>query len=125
TNFASNLPLALNPNGGNVGVGVTAPSAKFHIGGTAGTDGIMFPDGTLQTTAATPMLTADRTYYVRTDGSDANSGLANTAGGAFLTIQKAIQVAAGINNNGFTITIQLANGTYNSGGSIRGPWIGN
>jgi hypothetical protein len=37
---------------GNVGVGTTSPAAKLHIGGTAGVDGLMFPDGTLQTTAA-------------------------------------------------------------------------
>jgi hypothetical protein len=36
---------------GNVGIGSTSPAAKLHIGGTPGTDGIMFPDGTLQTTA--------------------------------------------------------------------------
>jgi len=36
---------------GNVGIGTTTPSAKLEIGGTAGTDGIKFPDGTLQTTA--------------------------------------------------------------------------
>ena len=36
---------------GKVGIGITAPQAKLHIGGTSGTDGIMFPDGTLQTTA--------------------------------------------------------------------------
>jgi hypothetical protein len=37
---------------GRVGIGTTgAPAARLHIGGTAGTDGIMFPDGTLQTTA--------------------------------------------------------------------------
>ena len=35
----------------NVGIGTTSPSAKLHIGGTAGTDGLMFPDGTLQKTA--------------------------------------------------------------------------
>jgi hypothetical protein len=35
-----------------VGIGTTTPTAKLHIGGTAGTDGIRFPDGTLQTTAA-------------------------------------------------------------------------
>ena len=44
------------PNGlivdqGNVGIGTTEPGAKLHVGGTPGTDGIMFPDGTLQTTA--------------------------------------------------------------------------
>jgi hypothetical protein len=37
---------------GNLGIGTTNPQAKLHIGGTAGTDGIMFPNGTLQTTAA-------------------------------------------------------------------------
>jgi hypothetical protein len=38
-------------NQGNVGIGITTPSAKLTIGGTAGVDGIKFPDGTLQTTA--------------------------------------------------------------------------
>ena len=37
---------------GNVGIGTTSPTAKLHISGTAGVDGIKFPDGTLQTTAA-------------------------------------------------------------------------
>ena len=36
----------------DVGIGTTAPGAKLHVAGTAGTDGIMFPDGTLQKTAA-------------------------------------------------------------------------
>ncbi|MDD5197739.1 MAG: hypothetical protein PHN60_02670 [Candidatus Gracilibacteria bacterium] len=30
-NWASNFPLALNPNGGNVGIGTTNPSAALHI----------------------------------------------------------------------------------------------
>ena len=36
---------------GDVGIGLNSPSAKLHIGGVAGVDGIMFPDGTLQKTA--------------------------------------------------------------------------
>jgi hypothetical protein len=37
-------------NNGYVGIGTT-PTAKLHVGGTAGVDGIRFPDGTLQTSA--------------------------------------------------------------------------
>ncbi len=36
---------------GRVGIGVTAPTDRLHLGGTPGTDGIRFPDGTQQTTA--------------------------------------------------------------------------
>jgi hypothetical protein len=37
---------------GKVGIGTMNPQAQLHVGGTAGSDGIMFPDGTVQTTAA-------------------------------------------------------------------------
>ncbi len=36
---------------GNVGIGTDTPGAKLHVGGISGTDGIMFPDGTLQSSA--------------------------------------------------------------------------
>lgn len=58
-------------------------------------------------------LTADRTYYVRTNGSDANDGLSNTAGGAFLTIQRAVDaVCDGLDCAGHSVVIQVADGTY-------------
>ena len=64
-------------------------------------------------------LSADRTYYVRTDGSDSNSGLVNTAGGAFLTIQKAVTVVTTkLNLRGYKATIQLGDGTYTVSSTI-------
>ena len=62
-------------------------------------------------------LTANRTYFVRTDGNDANTGLINNSGGAFLTIPKAIDVASSLDSTIYTPTIQLADGTYSAGSS--------
>ena len=39
-------------DGGNVGIGTGAPMAKLHVHGTAGTDGIRFPDSTVQVSSA-------------------------------------------------------------------------
>jgi hypothetical protein len=74
--------------------------------------------------SAREKLTANRTYYVRSDGSDSNSGLANTAGGAFLTIQKAIDVAYSLDLGGYGVTVQVGDGTYTGGLKLYGPLIG-
>lgn len=55
-------------------------------------------------------LRAPRTYYVATTGNDSNTGLA--VGDPFLTIQRAIDVAAELDAGPHNITIQLADGTY-------------
>lgn len=58
-------------------------------------------------------LTADRTFYVRKDGDDSNDGLANTAGGAFLTIQHALNfVRDNIDANYHKVVVQVGAGTY-------------
>lgn len=85
-------------------------------------------DGTNYNTSTKPgreVLTAARTYYVRTDGSNSNTGLANTAGGAFLTAQKAIDVVLGtLDLGGYDVTIQLAAGTYPGAISFSSPQVG-
>ena len=57
-------------------------------------------------------LTANTTYYIRTDGSDSNTGLADNSGGAFLTIQKAINEWAKLDNAGYLTTVLIRAGTY-------------
>ncbi len=72
---------------------------------------------------ATPhreVLSTSRTYYVDpASGSDSNDGL--SAQSAFLTIQKAIDSALNVDAAGNTVTIQLADGTYTSGGWVNRP----
>jgi hypothetical protein len=68
---------------------------------------VSFPSG-----GAREPLAANRTYYVRADGSDSNDGLSNASGGAFLTIQKAVDAVAGLDTAGFNVIIQIADGTY-------------
>jgi hypothetical protein len=65
------------------------------------------------------LLTADRTYYVRTDGSDSNDGLTNNSGGAFLTIAKAIDAAVALDPSIYTITIQVGAGTWTTAITLK------
>lgn len=68
------------------------------------------------------VLTANRTYYVSTTGSDANDGL--TAGAPFLTIAKAFStVASRLDTASYTVTIQLADGTYTAPVVVP-QWLG-
>lgn len=58
------------------------------------------------------VLTASRTYYVLTTGSDSNNGLTNTSSGAFLTIQKAIDTVGMLDCSIYDVSIQVGAGTY-------------
>jgi hypothetical protein len=74
--------------------------------------------------AVREQLTANRIYYVRTDGSDGNNGLANSSGGAFLTIQKAIDAVAALDLSIYNVTVQVGDGTYSGGVVVSAPWVG-
>lgn len=85
TKKISDLSSATTPLGGGelveiVQSGVSKKVAASYLAGAA---------------SARERLTGNRSYYVRSDGSDSNDGLANTSGGAFLTIQKAIDTVCG------------------------------
>ena len=76
------------------------------------------------------VLTANRTYYVRTDGSDSNTGLTDSAGGAFLTIAKAVSTAfALVVPAGITVTIKVGGSqsgarTFTEQVTVPGPMMG-
>ena len=66
--------------------------------------------------------TANRTYYVSTTGNDSNTGL--DAADAFLTIQRAVNVVCDtLDNMGYAITIQVADGAYNAAVALK-PYVG-
>lgn len=65
--------------------------------------------------AAPEYLTADRTYWVRTDGNDENDCLSDAAAGACATWQAAYLKAAPLDFDGRTVTIR-------AGGSGERSW---
>ena len=69
------------------------------------------------------LLTADRTYYVATTGNDTTGD--GSSGNPWATIQHAYDIiVATLDTAGYTVTIQLADGTYTDGLYITKSWSG-
>ena len=117
---SASLALTFNPTNGFVGFGdVPTPMARIHIGGTPGVDGIQFPDGTVQTTAATGdhgmlmgLLDDDHPQYAhlpgRAGGQILNGG---TAAGDDLTLDSTANASKGfvlLNPTGGNVGIGLS-----------------
>jgi len=69
-------------------------------------------------------LTADTTFWIRSDGDDSHDGLTNTAGGAFQTILGAYNaIRSRYFANGFIVTLRIGlTGSYV--GFTHGTWPG-
>ena len=70
------------------------------------------------------VLLAARTYYVRSDGSNNNSGLVNSASGAFLTLQKAADTIGSLDLGIYTATIQIGTAATYAGATFDGRHVG-
>ncbi|WP_339245140.1 hypothetical protein NST58_29400 [Paenibacillus sp. FSL R10-2796] len=100
-----------------IGTGVVSNAEFGYLDGvTSGIQGQLNGKAPLVTTPQ--QTTADITYYVRTDGNDNNTGLVNTAGGAFRTITKAVNMIPQIVTH--NVNIIIAPGTYAENINITG-----
>jgi hypothetical protein len=77
----------------------------------------------LQSSAIRKKLTANTTYYVATTGNDTTGD--GTSGNPWATIQKAYDyIVANLDVAGYTVTIQVADGTYTAGLVAASSWSG-
>jgi len=89
------LTIATN---GDVGIGADSPQARLHVSGTPGVDGIMFPDGAVQTTAAPTSGTVNIGPGAFVAGDSDDRLRQNAFGGVFAyngTIYAPVQLPAG------------------------------
>ncbi len=102
---------------------VSPDGVNFHDGMVVDgqTGEVAFPNGSSD---FRERLSGDRSYHVRPDGSDSNDGLSNTAGGAFATIQNAVDAMMRLDCGNYDVTINVAAGTYPEAVTVSGLVLG-
>jgi hypothetical protein len=81
--------------------------AEYDAAANGGSGAWLLLNPTVRIRAVAPQ------FFVRSDGSDSNDGLANTSARAFLTIQKAVDtVLFDYDCGNSTATVNVADGTY-------------
>lgn len=88
----------------NLGLGDIATQSAASVTITGGS--------ILGVTTLREKITSSRTYYVRADGNDSNTGLADTAGGAYLTVQRAVDEVAKLDAGNLIPIVQVRSGTF-------------
>lgn len=77
-----------------------------------------------QSVAPRERLATDRTYYVRMNGNDVNTGLTDNATGAFRTLQHAVDVLLSLDCGPNAVTIDVGPGDYDEDVNISGLILG-
>tara|TARA_X000000950_G_scaffold128291_1_gene160330 strand:+ start:12365 stop:13801 length:1437 start_codon:yes stop_codon:yes gene_type:complete len=98
-------------------VKVSPDGAVFHEGLRVdrASGQVSFPNGSPQ---IRELLSANRTYYIRTDGSDSNDGLADSASGAFLTFARGVEAALSLHHGTHEVTLEFGAGSFSIGGGL-------
>ncbi len=100
------LVMKVSPDGTNFFEGL-------RIDQTSGE--VSFPNGSPQ---IREVLSANRTYYVRTDGSDFNDGLTDSASGAFLTFARGVEAALSVHHGTHEVTLEFGAGSFSIEGGL-------
>jgi len=107
----------------NASGGLPTVGYNIVISNTSNTDVESLPIVQLGYAPVRTLLTSTLNVYVSTTGSDSNTGL--SVGSPFLTLQHAINfLYANYDAGGNNVNINLANGTYTSGGVFSGVLSG-